>query len=66
MFTVVICEGPLSSEDNATYFCDEVHVEVEVALLVKWVVFVPKNGGDLLRGKKMKVPFERLVSISED
>ena len=81
MYTVTINDGPLTAEDNVVYFCEEVHVEVEIItlppvagteegldreLLLKWVVFVPKNGSQMVRGKLAKVPYERLVMISED
>jgi hypothetical protein len=69
----------MTSDDNAVYFCEEVHIEVEIITLppavgraedfdrelhIKWVVFVPNNGRQ--HGKLFKVPFERLVAIAED
>ena len=77
MFTITINDGPMTAEDNVVYFCEEVHVEVELIglpspddlgpdkeLPIKWIVFVPNNGRQ--SGKLCKVPFERLVMISGD
>jgi hypothetical protein len=73
MYAVVVNEGPLSAEDNATYFSKEkpgfVLVEYQTSdeesvKFGRFITFVPTNGRS--KGKLMSVPAERVVSISED
>jgi len=69
MYIITVNEGPLTADDNATYYCVEeaefsMHIigdeEVGEKRLV-FVDFVPTNGSR--RGHLHRVPFERIVKI---
>lgn len=68
--SIIVNEGPLTADDNAVYFTNEVTVTVEYLNSeerphesVKYATFVPSNGRQ--RGRLCKVPFERVVMITE-
>jgi len=74
-YTIIVNEGPMSSDDNAIYFCAEPPKVTAEAILapaatgedrevtIRWIEFVPNNGRR--PGAKYKVPFERVVSVTE-
>lgn len=76
MFCVLVNEGPLSAEDNAFYYssvepvfkAEIVSIEVSEGntkeVVARYLEFTPNNGKN--RGCVTRVPFERVVSISED
>jgi hypothetical protein len=69
MFTVTINEGPLTSDDNAVYFCDAepkgLLIEFESPdgdmKFARFLAFTPSNGRD--PGAPHRVPMERVVSV---
>jgi hypothetical protein len=72
MYAVVVNEGPVMADDNAVYFTHdmptfeavEVPCEGKQPSRVVFLCFTPSNGGH--RGKQLRVPFTRVVSISDD
>lgn len=70
--SILVQEG-ISSDDNAVYFTDgpvkyeAVNAPVlgtEDRVRIVFVSFTPKNGPS--RGKLMRVPFERIINVSEE
>jgi hypothetical protein len=67
-FSVSVLEGT-SSDDIATYFCEEEpeivskHIEGEPEFVV-FVKFIPRNGSPMRVGRTTFVPMARVTAIS--
>jgi hypothetical protein len=72
MYAVTVNEGPLSAEDNAVLFCNaeptykaiavDFEDEPKATTFRVVVEFTPTNGPH--KGRPMRVPYGRVVSIS--
>lgn len=79
MYSIMINAGPLSSDDNEIYFTQIPPVFIGKTVThapddkgvqrtdhETWVEIQPNNGASHVRGKKMQIPRERVVFITED